>query len=31
MGSVLKRHCPSLAPYVDGTENAFAIWKRPGD
>ncbi|WP_027862028.1 peroxidase family protein [Marmoricola sp. URHB0036] len=29
MGSVLKRHCPSLAPYVDATDNAFALWKRP--
>jgi hypothetical protein len=30
MGSVLKRHCPSLAPYVDATDNAFALWSRPG-
>jgi hypothetical protein len=29
MGSVLKRHCPSLAPYVDATDNAFALWKQP--
>ena len=30
MGTVLKRHCPSLAPYLDATDNAFALWKRPG-
>jgi hypothetical protein len=30
MGSVLKRHCPSLAPYVDATDNAFTLWQRPG-
>jgi hypothetical protein len=30
MGTVLKRHCPELAPYVDDTDNAFALWKRPG-
>jgi len=29
MGTVLARHCPSLAPYVGGP-NAFAIWDRPG-
>jgi hypothetical protein len=29
-GTVLKRHFPSLAPYVDATDNAFALWKRPG-
>ena len=29
MGTVLARHCPSLAPYVQGP-NAFAIWERPG-
>ncbi len=29
MGTVLKRHCPSLAPYLDATDNAFALWKRP--
>ena len=28
MGTVLARHCPSLAPYVGGP-NAFAIWDRP--
>ena len=31
MGTVLKRHCPELAPYVEATDNAFAIWERPGD
>ncbi len=30
MGTVLKRHCPALASYVDATDNAFAIWERPG-
>jgi hypothetical protein len=29
MGTVLARHCPSLAPYVGGP-NAFALWDRPG-
>jgi hypothetical protein len=31
MGTVLRRHFPSLAPYVDATDNAFAIWKRPDE
>ena len=31
MGTVLTRHCPELAPYVDATDNAFVIWERPGD
>jgi hypothetical protein len=29
MGTVLRRHCPSLAPYVDATDNAFTLWERP--
>jgi hypothetical protein len=28
MGTVLCRHCPDLAPYVDRTPNAFALWQR---
>ena len=31
MGAVLTRHCPELAPYVDGLSNAFGIWKRAGE
>ena len=30
MGTVLKRHFPSLARCVDATPNAFALWDRPG-
>jgi hypothetical protein len=30
MGTVLERHFPALAPYVDAGDNAFALWKRPG-
>ena len=28
MGTVLKRHFPSLAPSVNATDNAFALWPR---
>ncbi len=28
MGDVLRRHCPELAPYLDGVPNAFALWTR---
>lgn len=30
MVSVLLRHCPDLAPHLEGVTNAFAIWARPG-
>ena len=30
MGSVLRRHYPSLAPALRGTKNAFAPWARAG-
>jgi hypothetical protein len=30
MSSVLLRHYPELAPALEGTENAFAPWKRVG-
>ena len=29
MVDVLLRHCPDLGPYLKGSKNAFAIWKRP--
>jgi hypothetical protein len=28
MRTVLERHCPGLAPYLKGSDNAFAIWPR---
>lgn len=28
MGTVLARHFPELAPFVDAAPNAFALWKR---
>ena len=28
MSTVLTRHCPALAPYVEHLPNAFAIWTR---
>jgi hypothetical protein len=30
MGDVIRRHYPGLAPALEGSENAFAPWKRVG-
>jgi Animal haem peroxidase len=30
MGTVLRRHCSALAPYLQKRDNAFALWPRAG-